>query len=542
MAIKLLFGDDVLDKLQAGVKKVASAVRITLGPKGRNVILKGLRELPRLTNDGVTIAQRIFLENEHEDAGAQLTKMAAKETNDRAGDGTTTAIILTDAIFEGGVKEAKHSINVVALQTALEKYASKIVDWIIKSAVQIDTEEQLIRVATVAANDEKMGRVIGEALQATTKDGAVVVEEGTTLGISWRQDDGISIPIGLISEDYFSNDMVRRKAVYEDTPILLLDKRIASVRALLPLMRKLQERPERDGGSVNRLVIIADDFDPQVLATLILNNSQGTFYTLPLVAPGSGDMRSALLNDYASVIGARVITDIAELGALKPEELGWAVKVEAGRDKTVIRGGAGNPIQRIEQLKTSAEEETDQFNKNMLKDRIATLSNKIAVISVNAPTQVELAELRYRIEDAVNATKAAMEKGIVPGGGIALYDIRELLKKEKANSVEENRAIDILYEALAMPFKQIVFNATGEWPKPYKRKPGLGYDAKVGEWDVPMVERGIIDPAKVVSEEVINASSVAAALLTSGAMITEKPRDASEIVQSFKNILSENKS
>lgn len=545
MAINLIFDKDAADKVRAGVEKVYNAVRITLGPKGRNVIIKELRGSAKLTNDGVTIAEQINLSNENEDAGAQIAKQAARTTNNNAGDGTTATIIMLFHLLAKGMERAAEGANVVALQKALGRFADKIKERIYETAVRL-SDEELVKVATISANDEEIGRVVAEAVAHAGIDGGVIVEAKQTPGVEWKKQEGVVLPIGLTAGEYFATDPIGRKAIYENVPVVLVDKGITSIRQLMPLVSALKKHVENGMPKpIDQLVVIADEFDPYVLVDLVKNAAEGNIRILPLIAPGDGESRTSYLKDWAAVLGCEVINNhdsLKDLGIRASEDVltspfvGWAEKIESRRDATVILGGKGDVEPRIAALKNEIEQTSDEFYKQKIQDRIATLTSRIAIIYVGAPTQIALVEMNYRVEDALNATRGAMEHGVVAGGGVCLRDISKWLAELDSEDLprDDRNALLILRAALVTPYYQVIENATGQSENVPTWADGHGYDAKGDRDDVDMIAAGIVDPAKVIAEEVVNAANVAGALLTSGVIITQKPRESAEIARLLK--------
>ena len=549
MAVEVIHGETATAGLLAGAKKIYDTVRITLGPKGRNVILKELRGGAFMTNDGVTIARQVALGDEVEDAGAKLVIQAATLTNEHAGDGTTATVILAYNLLQKGLEKVRRGMNVVALQHSLEKYAQMLERMIYETATQLDHSE-LKKVAMISANDERLGEVIAEAIEYAGPDGGVIVEERSLPGIEWKKEEGISLPMGLIHPDFFANDPIGRRAIYDDIPVIIADQKISSMRQLLPLVTRLGQIMDDAGAPINRLLVIANDFAPHVLADIIQNMTESRFYILPLIAPGGGDVRSALLRDYASVVDCEVIVNVSELRTILSDSksVGYAKRVESRRGKTVILGGRGNLTEatanRIRALKEEMKEVSDEFLQNSMKDRIATLSSKISLIAVGATTPIGLMEMKYRIEDAVNSCRAALDKGVVAGGGVCLHNLSfEGCNKLGASSPEELAAVEILRDALTKPYAQILENAGAKLSQKGVQIPmsdGYGYDAK-GDMkaQVFMLDAGIVDPARVVAEEVLNSVGVAAALLTAGAIIIQKSREAAEVLRGIKALKDE---
>jgi chaperonin GroEL len=529
VASKLLrFGEEARRSLEAGVDKLADAVAITLGPKGQNVVLDKKWGAPTITNDGVTIAKEIELEDPWENMGAQLTKEVATKTNDVAGDGTTTATVLARAMVKGGMKNVAAGANPMALKRGIEKAVEAVVKSIEKQAKEVDSKEEIAQVASISAADPAIGETIAEALDKVGKDGVITVEESNTFGMELEFVEGMQFDKGYISP-YFVTDQERMEAVLEDPYILLLNKKVSSVQELVPLLEKVMQ-----GGKP--LVIISEDVEGEALATLVVNKIRGTFNAAAVKAPGFGDRRKAMLEDMAVLTGAQVIAE--EVG-LKLENatldlLGQARKVVITKDNTTIVEGAGKDADvkgRIKQIKAEIENTDSDWDKEKLAERLAKLSGGVAVIKVGAATEVELKEKKHRIEDAVSATRAAVEEGVVPGGGVTLIRAESALLKLKLKDDEATGA-NIVRDALSEPARRIAQNAGYEGAVIVSQlrgegDSGNGFNAATGEW-VDMVKAGIIDPAKVTRSALQNAASIAALVLTTEASVVEKPEDEEE--------------
>ena len=523
MASKLLkFGEEARRGLEAGVDKLADAVAITLGPKGQNVVLDKKWGAPTITNDGVTIAKDIELEDPWENMGAQLTKEVATKTNDVAGDGTTTATVLARAMVKGGMKNVAAGANPMALKRGIEKAVEAAVEAIKNESKEIESKDEIAQIAAISAADTEIGTTIAEALDKVGKDGVITVEESNTFGIELEFTEGMQFDKGYISP-YFVSDPERQEAVLEEPYVLIVNKKISSAQELLPLLEKVLNTGKP-------LALIAEDVDGEALATLVVNKIRGTFNAVGIKAPGFGDRRKAMLQDIATLTGAQVVSE--EVG-LKLENvtldlLGKARKVVVTKDDTTIVEGAGSAedVQgRINQIKAEIDKTDSDWDREKLQERLAKLSGGVAVIKVGAATEVELKEKKHRIEDAVSATRAAVEEGIVPGGGVTLIRAEAVLDKLDLMDDEATGA-SIVRHALAEPARRIAQNAGYEGAVIVEQirteGDGRGFDAATGEW-VDMVKAGIIDPAKVTRSALQNAASIAALFLTTEAVIADKP-------------------
>ena len=529
MAAKLLrFGEEARRSLEAGVDKLADAVAITLGPKGQNVVLDKKWGAPTITNDGVTIAKEVELEDPWENMGAQLCKEVATKTNDVAGDGTTTATVLARAMVKGGMKNVAAGANPMALKRGIEKAVDAVVKSIEKQAKEVDSKEEISQVASISAADPAIGELIAEAIDKVGKDGVITVEESNTFGMELEFVEGMQFDKGYISP-YFVTDQERMEAGLEDPYILIVNKKISSVQDVLPLLEKVMQ-------SGKPLAIIAEDIEGEALATLVVNKIRGTFNAVAVKAPGFGDRRKAMLQDIAVLTGGQVVSE--EVG-LKLENatldlLGSARKVVVTKDDTTIIEGAGSEDEvkgRVNQIKAEIENTDSDWDKEKLQERLAKLSGGVAVIKVGAATEVELKEKKHRIEDAVSATRAAVEEGIVPGGGVTLVRAESALLKLKLKDDEATGA-NIVRDALSEPARRIAANAGYEGAVIVSQlrgegDGGNGFNAATGEW-VDMVKAGIIDPAKVTRSALQNAASIAALVLTTEASVVEKPEDEDE--------------
>ena len=525
MASKLLkFGEDARRGLEAGVDKLADAVAITLGPKGQNVVLDKKWGAPTITNDGVTIAKEIELEDPWENMGAQLTKEVATKTNDVAGDGTTTATVLARAMVKGGMKNVAAGANPMALKRGIEKAVEAAVEAIKNESKEIESKDEIAQIAAISAADTEIGATIAEALDKVGKDGVITVEESNTFGIELEFTEGMQFDKGYISP-YFVSDPERQEAVLEEPYVLIVNKKISSAQELLPLLEKVLNTGKP-------LAVIAEDVDGEALATLVVNKIRGTFNAVGIKAPGFGDRRKAMLQDIATLTGAQVVSE--EVG-LKLENvtldlLGTARKVVVTKDDTTIveGGGTEEDVQgRINQIKAEIDKTDSDWDREKLQERLAKLSGGVAVIKVGAATEVELKEKKHRIEDAVSATRAAVEEGIVPGGGVTLIRAEAVLDKLDLEGDEATGA-SIVRNALAEPARRIAQNAGYEGAVIVQQirteGDGRGFDATNGEW-VDMVKAGIIDPAKVTRSALQNAASIAAIVLTAESAVVEKPEE-----------------
>jgi chaperonin GroEL len=532
MAKQVIFDEDVKKKLKAGVDTVANAVKVTLGPRGRNVVLDKGFGGPTITNDGVSIAKEISLKDKFENMGAEIVKEVANKTNELAGDGTTTATVLTQALVEQGLRQTTMGLNAMAVRSGMEHAAADVVEALRTMATPINKTEEIKQVATISAESEEIGEKIAETIDKVGKDGVVTVEEGQSFGIETELTEGMEFDRGYVSP-YMVTNPERMEAEYKDAQILITDKKVASVQEILPLLEKIAQSGKKE------LVIIADDIEGEALTTFIVNKLKGGFSVLAMKAPGYGDRKKDVLNDIAIMTGGEVISE--ELG-LKLEntelsQLGSADRVVSSKDNTVIVGGKGEKgsiDDRIAALKSQLDGTSSKFDKEKLEERIAKLSGGVAVIKVGAATETEMKYLKLKIEDAVNATRAAIEEGIVPGGGTALAraarTVEESVTKKSDLSREEMIGYNIVLKALEMPLKQIADN-TGKDDgavivERVKTASGnAGYDAAKGEMVDDMITAGIIDPVKVERAGVQHAVSAAAILLTSEAAVADEPED-----------------
>ncbi|HOX41181.1 MAG TPA: chaperonin GroEL, partial [bacterium] len=523
MAKVINFSDEARSKLQKGVNVLADTVKVTLGPKGRSVVLEKSFGAPTITNDGVTIAKEIELEDKFENMGAQLVKEVASKTNDVAGDGTTTATILAQAMINEGIKYVAAGANPIAVRRGIEIATEAVVETIKKNSKKISSKEEIAQVATVSAGDAGIGNMIAEVMDTVGTNGVVTVEESNTMGLEKEVVEGMQFDNGYISQ-YMITDTASMKAVQENPYILITDKKISSIQEILPLLESMAQSGKKD------IVIIAEDVDGEALATLVVNKLRGVLNVLAVKAPGFGDRRKEMLADIAVLTGGQVIS--ADLGHkledVKIEMLGSARKIESDKDHTIIVEGKGalSEIQaRIAQIKKQIEKATSEYDKEKLNERLAKLSGGVGVIKVGAATETEMKEIKFKVEDAVEATKAAIEEGIVAGGGVALLNAANAIMVEQMG-VEEARGVVIVQKAIEEPIKQIAENAGLEGAvvldKVKSKKPGEGYNAATGEYG-DMIKMGIIDPAKVTRSALQNAASIAALVLTTEAVVADKP-------------------
>ncbi|MDR9459867.1 MAG: chaperonin GroEL [Dehalococcoidia bacterium] len=520
MAKQLAYGEDARKKLKTGIDSLANVVKITLGPKGRNVVLDKRFGPPTITNDGVTIAKEIELEEPFENIGAQLIKEVATKTNDVAGDGTTTATVLAQAMLHNGMKNVAAGANPMALKKGIEKATAVILENLRKMSTPVTTKEQVSQVASISAADENIGNLIAEVMEKVGKDGVVTVEEGKGIEFETEYVEGMQIDRGYISP-YFVTSPERMEAAIEDPYLLITDKKISAVADMLPALEKVLQ-------VTKNLVIIAEDVDGEALATLVVNKLRGTINCLAVKAPGFGDRRKAMLEDIAILTGGQLITEEIgrKLDSVTVDDLGRARRVVSTKEETTIIEGKGSDEAieaRIKQIKTLTDDSTSEFDKEKLQERLAKLAGGVAVIKVGAATEVELKEKKHRVEDALSATRAAVEEGIVPGGGVAFVNSVSSLDKLKLEG-DEATGVNIVRNALEEPLRMIAQNAGKEGSvvvnNVKERKSGMGYDALRDDY-ANMKQRGIIDPTKVVRAELENAASIAAIVLTTEALITD---------------------
>ncbi len=534
MAKQLVFSEDARARLKRGIDKVAFAVATTLGPKGRNVALGKKWGAPTITHDGVSVAKEIELEDPYENMGAQLLKEAATKTNDIAGDGTTTATVLAHAMITEGLKNVAAGANPMLLKRGIEAATEKVIEAIRAQAVEIDTKEEIANVASISAQDREIGELIAEVMDKVGKDGVITVEEGKGLGFETEYVEGMQFDRGYISP-YFVTNPETLEAVIEEPYILIHEKKISAAADLVPLLEKLLNRGKRE------LVIIAEDVDGEALATLVLNKLRGMLNVLAVKAPGFGDRRKAMLQDIAILTGGTVISEEVgrKLENVTLEDLGRADKVVADKNNTTIIGGKGREEAikgRMEEIKVEIEKSTSDYDKEKLQERLAKLAGGVAVIKVGAGTEVELKEKKHRVEDALSATRAAVEEGIVPGGGVAFINAMSALDDLKMEYDDEQTGVQIVRNALEMPMRKLAANAGVDGAviienvrrlQKEQNNSHIGYDVMKGEY-VDMLKAGIIDPAKVTRGALANAASIAAMILTTEALITDIPEKKKE--------------
>ena len=524
MAKKIIFDEKARQSLKKGIDKLAQAVKITLGPRGSNVILDKGFGSPLITNDGVTIAKEIELEDKTENLGADVLKQAAEKTNDVAGDGTTTAIVLAWSIITAGLKNVTAGADALSLKRGIDKAVKVVIKELKDISQKVETHDEIANVGSISADDKEIGNMIADIFDEVGKDGIITVEESKTLGLSKEIVKGLQFDKGYISP-YMINDSEKMEAVLENPYIIITDKKITSIQEILPLLDKIVQSGKKD------LLLIADDLNGEALATLILNKLRGTFNLVAVKTPGFGDNKKELMEDIAIITGSKVISEEIGLKLDKAEldDLGNARRIVINKDNTTIVEGGGdaeNIKSRMKQIKKQIELVDSDFDKEKLEERLAKLSGGIAVMKVGAATEVEQKEKQHRVEDAVRATKAALEEGVVPGGGIALLRCTKDLENIDLDSVDEKVGVDIILRALEEPIRQIAENAgrSGEviLEEAKKRKENEGFDVTKGEF-IDMFKVGIVDPTKVTRSALENAASVASMLLTTKVVVTDIP-------------------
>ena len=522
MAKLIQFDTDARRGLEKGMNTLADAVKVTLGPKGRNVVLEKKWGSPTITNDGVSIAKEIELEDPFEKIGAELVKEVAKKTDDVAGDGTTTATVLAQALVREGLRNVTAGANPMGLKKGIEKAVAAIVDQLADASTDIETREQIAATASISAADTSVGDIIAEAMEKVGKEGVITVEESNTFGLELELTEGMRFDKGYISA-YFVTDTERMEAVLDDPYILIVNSKISSLKDLLPVLEKVVQ-------SSKPLLVIAEDVDGEALAGLIVNKLKGTFKSVAVKAPGFGDRRKAMLADIAILTGGQVISEEVglKLDAVTLDLLGRARSVRVSKDECTIVDGAGDKEQiegRVAQIRKEIENSDSDYDREKLQERLAKLAGGVAVIKVGAATEVELKERKHRVEDAVRNAKAAVEEGIVAGGGVALLQAAKSAKMPQLEGDEET-GVQIVVAACSAPLKQIAVNAGYEGGVIAEKVAGLpagqGLDASTGEY-VDMVKAGIIDPAKVTRSALQNAASIAALFLTTEAVVADKP-------------------
>ena len=529
MAKQIKFNESARRKLKKGVDRLAEAVKVTIGPKGRNVVLDKGFGSPTITNDGVTIAKEIELEDKLENLGAEIVKEVATKTNDVAGDGTTTATILAQAIVREGVRNIAAGANPLALRAGIEAGVKEAVKSLKRVSKKISSKDEIAQVATISAGDKSVGSLIAEVMDEVGRDGVITVEESKAFGLEKEVVEGMQFDKGFVSP-YMITDSDRMEAVFEDTPILIVDKKISAISEIVPLLEKLSQAGRK------QLVIIAHDVEGEALATLVVNKIRGTFNTLAIKAPGFGDRQKDMLEDIATVSGGQVISEEAglKLENIDLSQLGRARKVISDKENTTIIEGAGKKTginKRVERIRLEIERVDSDFDKEKLEERLAKLSGGVAVIKVGAATEVEQKEKQHRIEDALSATRAAVEEGIVPGGGIALIRATSALANVKLKG-DEKIGLEILKRAMEEPARQIAENAGKEGSvvvgEVKKLKGSNGYNALTDNYE-DLFKSGIIDPAKVTRSALQNASSASSMLLTTEAVVTDVPEEKKEV-------------
>ena len=527
-AKKLVYAEDARKSLRTGIDILADAVKITLGPRGRNVVLDKKFGPPQICSDGVTIAKEIELPDAFQNMGAQLLKEAATKTNDAAGDGTTTSIVLSQAIIHEGFKNVTAGANPMAIKRGIDHAVVRIVTELQGMSQPVETRERIGQVASLSAHEDAIGETIAEAMEKVGKDGVITVEESRGLTDEIEYVEGMQVDRGYTSP-YFITNTERMEAVIEDAYLIITDKKVSSVADLVPALEKLLQAGQKN------VVIVAEDIDGEALATLVVNKLRSIMNVLAVKAPGFGDRRKAMLEDIAILTGGAVISEETgrRLDSATIEDFGRARRISSTKDDTTVVEGHGSEeaIQaRINQLKAQIEDTTSEYDREKLQERMAKLSGGVAVIKVGAATEIELKERKARVEDALSATRAAVEEGIVPGGGVALVRAQRALDTVEGLTVDEVVGVNIIRRALEQPLKLIVENAGSEGAvvldQVKHQSDDYGYDAELGEFG-PMLERGIIDPVKVTRSALQNAASVAAMVLTTESMITEIPEPAS---------------
>lgn len=533
MAKQIQYKEQAREALKRGVDKIANAVKVTLGPKGRNVVLDKGFGSPTITKDGVTVAKEVELKNKFENVGAELVKEVASKTNDVAGDGTTTATVLAQAIVAEGFSAVNSGANPLILKRGMDKAVDWVIDFLNKKKQKV-TGDRVREVASISANDPEIGKLIADVFKQVGSEGVVTVEESQSSEMSKEIVEGMQFDKGFISP-YMVTNTERMEAIYEDALMLITDRKISSIQDIVPLLEQLSKSGKRE------LIIIAEEVDGDALATLVVNKLRGNFVSLAIKAPGFGDRKKEMLEDIAIVTGGQVISEEKgmKLENVELSMLGKAHRIVSTKENTIIIGGKGKKTdieKKVFQLKSQLAKSTSDFDKEKLQERIAKLSGGVAVIRVGANTETELKEKKFRIEDAVNATRAALEEGIVSGGGVALFEAaRELnIKSVKGTSEfgDEAKGLAVIKAVLEKPLRAIAENA-GKDPNDVvqqilKMEPGIGFNALTGEY-VNMINAGIIDPLKVVKAELTNAVSVASLILTTEAVVTDEPEEKNQL-------------
>ena len=525
MAKQLKYGEEARRALESGINQLANTVKITLGPKGRNVVLDKKYGAPLITNDGVTIAKEIELEDPFENMGAQLVREVATKTNDVAGDGTTTATLLAQAIVREGMKNVAAGANPMGIKHGIEAAVNEAVEGLKKISKPVENKQAIAQVASISAGDEKVGVLISDAMEKVGNDGVITIEESKTMKTELKVVEGMQFDRGYASA-YMVTDTDKMEAVLDNPYILITEKKISNIQEILPVLEAVVQQGRK-------LLIIAEDVEGEALATLVVNKLRGTFTCVAVKAPGFGDRRKAMLQDIAVLTGGQVISEELgmELKETTVDQLGTARQVKVDKENTTIVEGAGDPSEikaRISSIRAQIEETTSEYDKEKLQERLAKLAGGVAVIAVGAATEVEMKEFKLRIEDALNATRAAVEEGIVPGGGVALLNVIPAVKALAAKAEGDYKTgVNIVLRALEEPVRQIAINAGVDGSVVVEnvkrsKKPGYGYDAKLDEYGV-MTDRGIIDPTKVTRSALQNAASIAAMVLTTESLVCDIP-------------------
>ena len=525
MAKQLKYGEEARRALESGMNQLANTVKITLGPKGRNVVLDKKYGAPLITNDGVTIAKEIELEDPFENMGAQLVREVATKTNDVAGDGTTTATLLAQAIVREGMKNVAAGANPMGIKHGIEAAVNEAVEGLKKISKPVENKQAIAQVASISAGDEKVGVLISDAMEKVGNDGVITIEESKTMKTELNVVEGMQFDRGYASA-YMVTDTDKMEAVLDNPYILITEKKISNIQEILPVLEAVVQQGRK-------LLIIAEDVEGEALATLVVNKLRGTFTCVAVKAPGFGDRRKAMLQDIAVLTGGQVISEELgmELKETTVDQLGTARQVKVDKENTTIVEGAGDPSEikaRISSIRAQIEETTSEYDKEKLQERLAKLAGGVAVIAVGAATAVEMKEFKLRLEDALNATRAAVEEGIVPGGGVALLNVIPAVKALAAKAEGDYKTgVNIVLRALEEPVRQIAINAGVDGSVVVEnvkrsKKPGYGYDAKLDEYGV-MTDRGIIDPTKVTRSALQNAASIAAMVLTTESLVCDIP-------------------
>jgi hypothetical protein len=528
MAKKVLYNEEARAALLRGVDQLADAVKITLGPKGRNVVLDKKYGAPNIVNDGVSIAREIELKDPFENMGAQLVKEVATKTNDVAGDGTTTATLLAQSMIHEGMRNVAAGANPMVLKKGIEEAVSVLVDEIKKKSVPVDTKDKIAQVASISSADATIGGLIADAMEKVGNDGVITVEDSKTMGTSLKVVEGMQFDRGYLSP-YMVSDADKMECIMNDPYVLITDKKIPVIQDILPVLEKVVQ-------SGKELLIIAEDVEGEALATLVVNRLRGTFKCAAVKAPGFGDRRKAMLEDIAILTGAQVISEDMgrKLDSVTLDDLGSAHQIRITKENTTIVGGAGDKAaiaSRVEQIREQYKEATSQFDKDKLQERLAKMSGGVAVIEVGAATEVEMKDKRLRIEDALNATRAAVEEGIVAGGGTTLIDIQDKLDTIKAEG-DVKTGVNLVRHAIEAPLRQIADNAGVEGAivaaKVREAGNGIGYNAAEDKYE-DMIAAGIVDPAKVTRSALQNAASIAALVLTTEAIVGDDPDEKQNV-------------